>query len=393
MSSASSALLLIYADPSIYYSFTKEYLETSCDDGDWTHARVVIYNNRLFIKSYRQSDFTRSGAALALLYQALITAREPLPNVEFCIGLQDWGSRGKFSLDRGPKDEEVWLMPDYGWFSWPEHVGSYSDIRMKMDNVERSTPWEKKVPKLFWRGSMKVGTADRESLAQAAAGHSWNDVKEIDWSHPVDAVSMEDHCKWKFQGFPEGNTYSGRLRYLQNCKTVIVTHPPRWIQHWTHLYNADWNSNEQNIVYVPRAIGDATGVVVHDGDKEFLDRTWERLNEVMEALIKDDDKARSIAENQWNYFRNRYISPASAMCYWRKAIKGFGSVSGQHSISDVMQYLTLVLFRLTGTKVRRRPQRDGDELRVLCPQRHARAKRHRAPSTRRGRAEVSRDAE
>ncbi len=313
-----------------YYTehpFTKEYLELSCDDGHWSHARVAIYNNRLYLKMYREAGFTRAPAALALLHQSLITAREPLPNVEFCIGLEDWGSRGKFSLDRGPGDEEVWLMPDYGWWSWPEHVGSYGDIRMRMDNVERATPWEQKVSKLFWRGSIKVGTADRESLLQTAAGHAWNDVKVVNWDNPVDAVSMEDHCKWKFQGFPEGNTYSGRLRYLQNCKTVIVTHPPRWIQHWTHLYNSDWNSPDQNIVYVPPALGDAQGVIVHDeGGKEFFDRTWERLNEVMEALLSDDDKARSIAENQWNYFRNRYISPASAACYWRKLIKGFGSV-------------------------------------------------------------------
>lgn len=42
--------------------------------------------------------------------------------------------------------------------------------------------WAGKVPKLFWRGSMKVGTADRESMKQMADGHSWNDVQEVVWS-------------------------------------------------------------------------------------------------------------------------------------------------------------------------------------------------------------------
>lgn len=100
--------------------FDKEYLEYSCDDGVWTHARVVIYNNRVYLKSYQQSDFTRSQAALALLHLAVSTSKEKLPNVEFCMGMMDWGSRGKFSLDRAPDLDDVWLMPDYGWWSWPE---------------------------------------------------------------------------------------------------------------------------------------------------------------------------------------------------------------------------------------------------------------------------------
>ena len=100
--------------------FDKEYLEYSCDDGIWTHARVVIYNNRVYLKSYQQSDFSRSQAALALLHLAVSTSKEKLPNVEFCMGMMDWGSRGKFSLDRAPDLEDVWLMPDYGWWSWPE---------------------------------------------------------------------------------------------------------------------------------------------------------------------------------------------------------------------------------------------------------------------------------
>lgn len=117
---------------------------------------------------------------------------------------------------------------------------------------------------------------------------------------------MADHCKWKFHGFPEGNTYSGRLRYLQNCRVVIVTHEPRWIQHWTHLNNPDWNSLDQNIVYVPKALGEGQGVLVHDNEgHESYDRTWERLPETMDALLSDDAHAKRIADNQWTFFRER----------------------------------------------------------------------------------------
>lgn len=108
------------ADSRAHFRYTKAYLEEACDDGEWTHARVVIYNNHLYIKYYQQSVFTRSNAALAYLYQAVTTSRERIPNVEFCIGVNDWGSKGKFSLDRAPHLEDLWLMPDYGWYAWPE---------------------------------------------------------------------------------------------------------------------------------------------------------------------------------------------------------------------------------------------------------------------------------
>jgi hypothetical protein len=117
---------------------------------------------------------------------------------------------------------------------------------------------------------------------------------------------MEDHCRWKFHGFPEGNTYSGRLRYLQNCRVVIVTHTPRWIQHWTHLYNADWNSPDQNIVYVDPPRPEDPSVPVHgDGGNQFNDNTWAHLPKAMEKLLADDARAKLIADNQWDFFRER----------------------------------------------------------------------------------------
>lgn len=100
--------------------FDKEYLDFTCDDGIWSNARVIVYENEVYLKHYRQSDFTRSQSALNLLHLSVTTSREKLPNIEFCVNMMDWGSRGKFGLDRGPDQRDVWLMPDYGWFAWPE---------------------------------------------------------------------------------------------------------------------------------------------------------------------------------------------------------------------------------------------------------------------------------
>ncbi|KAK0564369.1 hypothetical protein OC844_001758 [Tilletia horrida] len=309
--------------------WSRDYLERSCSDETFSQLRVVIYHNRLYIKKYKQSDFTRTQTTLSLLQQAITSSRERLPNVEFCMDLQDWGSHGLFSLSRAPQQDDVWLMPDYAFFAWKEHIGgSYKEFREKSAELEKQIGWEGKVNKLFWRGSIHVGTEDREAMLAAAKGYPWNDAQPLDWSGDRhEWVSMIDHCKWKFHGFPEGNTYSGRLRYLQHCRSVIVTHEPRWIQHWTHLYNANSSSPDQNIVFVP--LPKDTKAAKGDIDKDpaaVYGALWERLPEVMDELLRDDAKAKRIADNQWTFMRERYVSPASAACYWRKALKAFGRV-------------------------------------------------------------------
>ncbi|GAC74465.1 endoplasmic reticulum protein EP58 [Moesziomyces antarcticus T-34] len=339
-----------------YYTehpLTAEYLDKVCDDGIWSHARVLIHNNRVYLKYFQQSPFTRVNSALALLFQSVTGAREKLPDAEFCLSANDWGSMGKFSLDRAPYLVDLWLMPDYGFYSWPEPgIGSYTEHREKTLELENATPWSAKISKLFWRGAMSVGTADRKALLAAAENHAWNDVKPLDWGNREGFVSMADHCKWKFHAFPEGMTYSGRLRYLQNCRSVIVTHEPRWIQHWTHLYNPDPESPDQNIVFVPEYTGTEPGTEVQDDRGQVLrDTTWMRLPEVMESLLDDDARAKRIADNQWSFFRERYISPASAACYWRKAIKSYAGVQ-QFTVNYTGTETSYESFLLLGNKLK-----------------------------------------
>lgn len=53
----------------------------------------------------------------------------------------------------------------------------------------------------------------------------------------------------------------------------------------------------------------------------------------MQRLLADDRRARAIADTQWAFFRSRYLSPASATCYWRRAIQAYASV--QHFTVDL----------------------------------------------------------
>ena len=209
-------------------------------------------------------------------------------------------------------------MPDFGYWSWPEpKVSSYSAVQRRARQVEEGHEgqapgetvysWAHKIPKLVWRGAKGMGTT-RGKLVDTAQGKSWADVKNIVWAPDQghrDILAMSDHCKYKFVAHTAGSTYSGRLKYLQNCRSVIVAHTLEWQTHAMHLMRRDGDG--QNFVEVSRDYSD--------------------LESQMQKLLADDARAEKIADNNVKTFRDRYLSPAAETCYWRKLIRTWSEVS------------------------------------------------------------------
>jgi hypothetical protein len=201
-------------------------------------------------------------------------------------------------------------MPDFGYWSWPEPaVGSYLEVQMKAAQMDAKRPWINKFNKLIWRGNV-MGLKVRETLLDISAGKPWSDVKILDWiaegagkSH--DRVSMDKHCGYKYMAHTEGVSYSARLQNLQNCRSVIVAHKLKWLQHHHHLMRS--SGPQQNFVEVAE--------------------DWANLDETMDALIANDTMAEQIADNNVRMFRDQYLTPAAETCYWRKLIRGWASVS------------------------------------------------------------------
>ena len=166
----------------------------------------------------------------------------------------------------------------------------------------------------------------RENFRAATLNRSWSDVKDINWhdeqSMDKDLLSMEEHCKYKFVAHTEGNSYSGRLKYLQNCRSVIIAHTMDWIQHYQHLMLP--SGPAQNYVEVR---------------KDFLD-----LDATMAYLIAHKHEAKKIADNSVETFREQYLTPAAQTCYWRKLIRAWASISFEPRRRDSIGNLRGVAF-------------------------------------------------
>jgi len=255
-------------------------------------------------------------ATLHSLHRALVTSPSRLPNIEFTFISDDKNApHASWSYARRADETIVWLLPDFGFWSWPEPgVGSYLEVQRKAREMEDGSPantaytWERKKEKLLWRGAT-MQLPLREDFIAKTKGKSWADVRAIEWhnddSMSKDLKSMDEHCQFKFLAHTEGNSYSGRLKYLQNCRSVVVAHTMDWIQHQNPLMVA--SGSNQNYVEVKRDFSD--------------------LEEKMEALIADSKEAERIAENNVRIFRERYLTPAAEVCYWRSLVRGWGAVS------------------------------------------------------------------
>ena len=202
-------------------------------------------------------------------------------------------------------------MPDFGYWSWPEtKVGTMREVQMKAaaeENVHQNS-WHNKVEKILWRGAT-MGLPLRDRLIEITKGKSWADVVALDWhnkeSMQNDLKSMPEHCNYKYLAHTEGNSYSGRLKYLQACQSVIVAHKMDWIQHHHPLMSSA--GPNQNFVEI--------------------ERDFSNLESTITYLQNHGDQAEQIAINNVKTFRERYLTPAAEVCYWRRLVRAWAEVS------------------------------------------------------------------
>ncbi|KAK2629791.1 hypothetical protein QTJ16_000611 [Diplocarpon rosae] len=283
---------------------------------DGGYIRAMIYDQQLYVIDATGDVNTRALASLHALHRAILTSPEPLPNIEFTMLVADTAESAspRWTYSRQKSMTSLWLMPDFGYWSWPEpKVGSYGEVQMRAEQMDAKLPWARKIDKLIWRGA-SMDLLVRQQLVNASQGKSWSEVSFLVWEDDAtgkthDVLKMDDHCEFKFVAHAEGVSYSARLQNLQNCRSVIVSHKLKWLQHHHHLMQS--SGPDQNFVEVAS--------------------DFSNLDAVMEGLLghrsSGELEAEKIATNNVKTFRERYLTPAAEVCYWRQLIRGWATVS------------------------------------------------------------------
>ncbi|PGH13048.1 hypothetical protein AJ79_03885 [Helicocarpus griseus UAMH5409] len=288
-------------------------------------VRAMIYEGELYVLGFEdmRNTFTRGKASLNSLNRALnaIPNRREIPNIEFIFTTEDYHDEAHpvWVYSKREHDGWAWLMPDFGYWSWPEiKAGQYRSVRQRIAAVDEGsvingvvTPplkFHDKIKQLLWRGAVGTAPELRQKLLDVTEGKPWSSVRALDWGNEEslrqDFVPLEDHCRYMFLAHVEGRSYSGRGKYVQNCRSVFIAHQLTWREaHHSALVPA---GPDANYVKVKRDFSD--------------------LEEKMNYLLANPDVAERIAENSVKTFRDRYLTPAAEACYWRELIHAYASM-------------------------------------------------------------------
>ncbi|KAF2425797.1 hypothetical protein EJ08DRAFT_638369 [Tothia fuscella] len=289
-------------------SVRQESLKMWREDKPYAHGQVhvLIHSGQMYIIDEKKGacDRARAIAGLSNLYRAIIAFPNPaaIPNVEFIIDIEDTptdnvpSNRVVWAWNRPNNELNTWIMPDFDGWAFPDpDLGSYTSFRNRLQFYEK--PFEEKDSRVVWRGALN--NPIRNALIDATKDKEWADVGTMNAR-----LHMAEFCKYQYPIHTEGNAWSGRLRYLQNCNSITLIHDLKFMAHYYDLLEAE--GENQNYIHVK---------------SDFSD-----LEEKIKYYQANPELAQRIAANSVNTFRDRYLTPAAEACYWRRMIRNWAEV-------------------------------------------------------------------
>lgn len=205
-----------------------------------------------------------------------------------CSATDNLENGAHFGLTKRDSDR-MFLLPYFGFYSWPEpRVLGWQDARRKAIEFDARLNWTSKEDKLFWRGAYLSQL--RHDLRDVANAHLWGDIGEIKWGEGATGwISMEQHCGKRFLADADSHSYSGRLKYLMLCRSVVVSHRKQWRQSWHGALDGRPGSPTQNFI-------------------ELGAESWDGLVEAVDDLRARPSYAEAIAENAVRALRDRCVA-------------------------------------------------------------------------------------
>lgn len=282
--------------------------------------RILIHRNELRILESKNAvdritaARDRAEGVINLIQRALdsaMVARELLPTVEIALNFKDdaepsseeGDTHSFWSFARHVSKEShqrLWLMPNFDfWYYMPS--GSFGDA--KREAMQHDGPFSTKIPKLVWRGNPEYGPELRNALLDTTRDKGWADVLSVNEIETW--MRVDEFCKYAMTVYTEGVTYSGRLKLLMNCRSLLFVHEPQYETHYSHLLVTQ--GPDQNAVLVKR--------------------DWSDLEQKVKYYLSHPDEAEKIITSSLKKFRSRYTTRAATSCYVRRLIRGYAQVA------------------------------------------------------------------
>ncbi|KAL5518147.1 hypothetical protein EMCRGX_G003832 [Ephydatia muelleri] len=303
--------------------------------------RVVLYqviDHTLYRQSNCVFEFRCKG-----IEHFLLQVVEDLPDVEFLVNTLDYPMVHRLAV---PRPLPIFSFSKTGsyvdimypaWTFWaggpaislePIGLGRWD---LKRDTVTRKaleSPWNKKTPVAFFRGSRT--SADRDPLVLFSRSHphivdaaytknqAWRSdqvrgTSPFLTSHTLffqdtlgepaaQEVSLEDHCKYRYLFNFRGVAASFRFKHLFLCKSLVLHVGSEWVEFFYPLLKP-W------VHYIPV-------------DPDMKEIGWVEL---MEFVRSNDKIVEAIAARGHNHIW-KHLKMDDITCYWRQLLTRYAGL-------------------------------------------------------------------
>jgi hypothetical protein len=311
-----------------------------------------------------------------------------VPDVEFVFSVQRQVLESKLPMwvfeRREGEDEKVWLMPSPGYVpagnspsssgkatgredvsanalpqlfdGLHESANSFSEAdidgvrerRQLMDMIEfleASTPFGNKIKKLagVWTMDDVPKTTRQKGLAWATTERSWaqyDRTRSVPTLAGIDMLNetalsstwndragkLSQMCRFQFLAHDTSFHISIADGPLL-CTSVLLTTKPKWIRVYHSLMLANTNRFHLGDADHPEVKGWGGSNGAGDQNVVLVADDWGDLQYKVEGLLRYPEAAETIARNNADTFRRKYLTSAATACYWREMVRAYSSVS------------------------------------------------------------------
>ncbi len=247
-----------------------------------------------------------------------------LPNMEWLMNVHDYpkishmGQKKApplFSFSRTPYYKDIMYPAWAFWKGGPclakverQCLGRWDLKRKYMLAEENHIKFEDKKDIVFFRGSrtsnerdplVKIGLKYPNKVdAKYVKNQAWRSNKDSMDLEPVEEVSLEDHCQYKYLFNFRGVAASFRHRHLFLCGSLVFHVGSDWLEFY-------YNEMKPYVHYIP-----------------ILKNTEEDIETMIEFARDNPDLAQRIANNGHEFVK-KHLRIRDVKNYWAKLLKSY----------------------------------------------------------------------
>jgi hypothetical protein len=266
-------------------------------------------------------DYETRSKSVKTLFNYVVNTFDGIPNMELLIHVGDWVEmkrnlthpskcpvfgfgKNKNTIRNNTHTDGIVSIPCFSFWNWPEAgITRWNKKMISIKQASDKKSFDERIDKLFWRGAR---TGYRGDFVNLTGKHrNLMDVSFMEWQgskfHPQ-YRTLEQHCDYKYLLHLEGNTFSGRLKYLLLCSSpVIFAQIDGWEEFWYHLLK-----HQENII------------ILNSRDEAQL------LN-MTSYLLTDSERASRIGINGQNIIL-KYLNEQAIICYIRNVLLAYSKL-------------------------------------------------------------------